>query len=175
MTRTILTYGLASGAVIIFGMLVSMKLDGGHSLLVGYLIMLVALSVILIGVKQHRDRTLGGVIKFTTAFLLGLGIALAASLAYVAIWEAYLAMTHYSFMDDYTASILAAKRAAGVTGAAYAKAAAQMEDMRRQYANPLYRLPETFIEIFPVGLLVALVSAALVRNPKFLPARPRPA
>jgi len=29
----------------------------------------------------------------------------------------------------------------------------------------------TFIEIFPVGLLVALISAALLRNPKMLPAR----
>jgi hypothetical protein len=172
MTRTILTYGLISGAVIIIGMLISIKVNGG-GLLVGYLIMLIALSAILMGVKQHRDRALGGVIRFTTALLLGLGIALTASLAYVAIWEIYLAMTHYTFMDRYTAEILAAKRAAGVTGAAYAKAIAQMEDMRRQYANPLYRLPETFIEIFPVGVLVALVTAALVRNPKFLPARSR--
>ena len=46
--------------------------------------------------------------------------------------------------------------------------------MRTQYANPLFRLPMTFIEIFPVGLLVALVSAALLRNPSFLPARSRP-
>jgi Protein of unknown function (DUF4199) len=175
MIRTILTYGLASGAVIIVGMLGAMKLEGGHgSVLTGYLIMLVALSVILIGVKQHRDRELGGVIKFTTAFLIGLGIAIAASVAYVAVWEAYLAMTHYTFMDDYTASMLAAKRAAGVTGAAYAKAVAEVEQMRRQYANPLYRLPETFIEIFPVGVLVALVSAGLLRNPKFFPAKSRP-
>jgi hypothetical protein len=77
-------------------------------------------------------------------------------------------------MNDYTASMLAAKRAAGVTGAAYAKAVAEVEQMRRQYANPLYRLPETFIEIFPVGLLVALVSAGLLRNPKFFPAKSRP-
>ncbi len=77
-------------------------------------------------------------------------------------------------MEKYTDSMLAAKRAAGVTGAAYAKAVAQADDMRRQYANPLYRLPETFVEIFPVGLLVALVSAGLLRNPKFLPARSRP-
>jgi len=49
-----------------------------------------------------------------------------------------------------------------------------MEVMRRQYANPLFRLPATFSEIFPVGLLIAVVSAALLRNPRFLPARSRP-
>ncbi len=174
MTRTILIYGLSSGAVIIAGIGATLALGGHSSVITGYLIMLVALSTILIAVKQHRDRELGGVIKFIPAFLIGLGIALAASFAYVVIWEIYLAATHYSFMEKYTDSMLAAKRAAGVTGAAYAKAVAQADDMRRQYANPLYRLPETFVEIFPVGLLVALVSAGLLRNPKFLPARSRP-
>ncbi len=39
------------------------------------------------------------------------------------------------------------------------------------YAKPWYRMPMTFAEIFPVGILVSLVSAALLRNPRFLPAR----
>ena len=47
----------------------------------------------------------------------------------------------------------------------------QMDEFRRQYANPLFRLPVTFIEIFPVGLLISLISAALLRNSRFLPAR----
>ena len=179
MTRIILTYGLISGLVIITGIMASMFLSGGqhpHSnLWLGYLIMLVALSAILVGVKQHRDQALGGVIKFRTALLLGLGIAIMATLAYVAVWEGYLAATHYTFMDQYTAQILAAKRAAGVTGAAYAKAVAEADGMRRIYANPLTRMLETSAEIFPVGLLVAVVSAALLRNPRFLPARARPA
>ncbi len=41
--------------------------------------------------------------------------------------------------------------------------------MAESYRNPLFRIPMTFIEIFPVGLLVALISAALLRNPKLLP------
>jgi hypothetical protein len=175
MIRTILIYGLISGAIVTSGMIASIVLSGGahssSSLWLGYLIMLVALSAILVGVKSHRDQALGGVIKFRTALMVGLGIAVVASLIYVAVWEVYLAATHYTFMDQYTAHILAAKRAAGVSGAAYAKAAAEMEAMRRQYTNPLYRFAMTFIEIFPVGVLVALVSAALVRNPRFLPAR----
>ena len=136
--------------------------------------MLVSLSSILVGVKQYRDRQLGGVIGFGTALLMGLGIAVTASVAYVLVWEVYLAVTHYAFIDHYTASILAAKRAAGITGAEYQKAAAEMERLRRQYANPLFRLPMTFIEIFPVGVLIALVTAVLVRNPSFLPSRARP-
>jgi len=172
MIRIVLTFGLISGLVTIGGMLGAMHF-AGHSLWLGYLVMLVALSAILVGVRQHRDQALGGVIRFWPALGIGLGIAVVASLAYVAVWEVYLAATHYTFMDQYAASMLSAKRAAGVTGAAYAKAVADADAMRRQYANPFYRLPETFLEIFPVGLLIALASAALLRNPHFLPAKVR--
>lgn len=176
MTRIILTYGLISGLVVIAGIIgtIVTSADGSHGAVwLGYLIMLVALSAILVGVKQYRDQTLGGVIRFRTAFLLGLGIAVVASLAYAAVWEVYLAATDYVFMDKYVAQTLEAKRAAGVTGAAYDKVARELETIRLQYKNPFLRVPMTLAEIFPVGLLVTLVSAALLRNPRFLPARSR--
>ncbi|HEY9216406.1 MAG TPA: DUF4199 domain-containing protein [Phenylobacterium sp.] len=178
MARIVLTYGLISGLVVIFGIMSTLVFDGDapHSeSWVGYLVMLVALSSILVAIKQHRDRALGGVITFRRALAIGVGIAAVAGLAYVAVWEVYLAATDYRFMDDYTAQILASKREAGVSGAAYQKAVAEMEGMKRSYANPLFRVPMTFLEIFPVGLLISLVSAALLRNPRFLPARSRPA
>jgi len=176
MTRIIFTYGLISGLIIISGIIGTIAIPGaGHSEFAGYLIMLVALSAILIGVKQYRDQHGGGVIRFGKAFLIGLGIAAVASVVYVVVWEIYLAATDYAFMTQYIDATLAAKRAAGITGEAYQKAVAETESMRAIYANPLLRLGMTFVEIFPVGLIVALVSAALLRFPKFLPARSRPA
>ena len=179
MLRMVLTYGVISGLVIvvsIIGAFVASQYGLAHTRpWFGYLIMLVALSSILVGVKQYRDQALGGVIKFRTGLMLGLGIAAVAAVAYVLVWEIYLAMTHYSFIGRYVEVTLAEKRAAGVTGAAYAKVVAQMEDLRRRYANPLFRVPITFAEIFSEGFLIALVSAILLRNPKFLPARSRPA
>jgi hypothetical protein len=179
MTRLILAYGLISGfAVIGVSVFVIANfgdgMNNGLGLWFGYLTMLVALSSILVAVKQHRDQALGGVIRFWPALGLGLGIAVVAAIAYSIGWEIYLAATHYTFMDKFVDASLAAKRAAGVTGAAYAKAVAEGEAMRKSYANPVMRFGETFLEIFPVGVLVALVSAGLVRNPRFLPARSRP-
>ena len=49
--------------------------------------------------------------------------------------------------------------------------AARMAEFQEQYANPFFRLPVTFIEIFPVGVVISLISAALLRNSRFLPAR----
>jgi len=176
-TRTIFIYGLISGAVVALAITATIVFSGGRpphsSVWLGYLIMLVAMSAILVGVKQYRDDALGGVIGFWRALGVGLGIAAVAGLAYVAVWEAYLAVTHYNFVDDYIRATLEAKRSAGVSGAAYQKAVTEMETFRQQYANPLFRWPMTFIEIFPVGVLIALVSAALLRNPRFLSARSR--
>lgn len=173
MTRFIFIYGLISGAIICALILVVQVIDFGRpphsSVWLGYLLMLVGLSAILVGVKQYRDEVLGGAITFWRALACGLGIAVLAGLGYVLVWEIYLASTHYAFMGEYTQQILAQKRAAGVSGAAYQKAVAEMETLKQQYANPLFRIPMTFAEIFPVGLLVALVSATLLRNPRFLP------
>jgi hypothetical protein len=175
MTRTALVYGLIAGVIIALGSLVVFQINHAThnaSPLTGYLVMLLGMSVVLVGVRQYRDRTLGGVIRFWPALGLGLGIALVAGVLYVLNWEIYLAATHYAFIDTYTAASLAEQRAR-LSPADYAKAVAQAQAFKALYANPLVRFGMTFMEIAPVVLLVPLASAALLRNPKFLPARTR--
>jgi len=172
MLRYSLIYGGISGSIILAMIVLAMIFGTGpfsHSLVLGYLIMLVVLSLIFVGVKRYRDVEKGGVIRFLPALGLGLGIAVVAGLAYVLAWELYLASTHYAFMDDYFGGMVTSIRAKG--GPDMAQKIAEVEAMRTSYGNPLYRMPETFLEIFPVGLLVAIVSAALLRNPRLLPAR----
>lgn len=176
MRKIILTYGMLSGVVIIGSMIFGLSMAGedsptNFSAWVGYLIMLVALSIIFVGIKRYRDQELGGVIKFGTAAKLGLGISLVAAIIYVVVWEINLAVTDYAFIDQYTQSMIDTKKADGVSGDDLAKVVDEMEVMKVRYGNPLFRLPMTFLEIFPVGLLISLLSAALLRNSRFLPAR----
>jgi len=167
-------YGSLSGLIVIIVLIVGLQFQ--HQLhfigteWFGYLIMLIAMTFIFVGVKRYRDVEKGGVIKFVPAFFVGLSIAVVASLIYVLMWEIYLATTHYAFMDQYIDGIIRARKAAGVSGPALAQQIAKLNEMRAEYANPLFRLPMTFLEIFPVGSIVALVSAALIRSSKFLPA-----
>jgi hypothetical protein len=72
------------------------------------------------------------------------------------------------FGNVYANLLIEQEKAKGASADALAKLSADMETFKHDYANPLYRLPMTFIEIFPVGVLVSLVSAALLRNSRFL-------
>jgi hypothetical protein len=161
--RYALVYGGLAGAVAIGVMIATFALDltNLHTLWFGYLVMLAALSMIFVAIKRYRDVECGGVIRFGRAFGLGVGIAGVAGLIYVTGWD---------FMADYTASTLEQMRADGAAPAAIQAKEAEMRQMAEMYGNPLFRLPMIFAEIFPVGLLVALVSAALLRNPRLLPA-----
>ena len=172
--RYVSIYGGLSGAVIIATLMVGLTF-GTDSIFssetFGYLVMLVAMSFIFVGIKRYRDVELGGVIRFGRALALGLGIAAMAALVYVIVWEIYLASTGYAFIDDYIASVIRSHEAAGLAGAALDAKRAELDALRDQYGQPWFRLPMTFLEIFPVGLLVALLSAGLLRNPRVLPAR----
>jgi hypothetical protein len=178
MTNIIFLFGTFAGLIVIGAMIAVIAASGGqpdmssHSLLLGYTIMIVALSMIFFGVKRYRDRDLGGVIKFIPALLMGLAIAAVAGVIYVAVWEVYMAATNNAYFDAYVTAYIDGEKAKGVSGAALDKLIAEMNAMKIQYnTNPLYRMAVTFSEIFPVGVIVALISAALLRLPKFLPAR----
>lgn len=177
MFRRILLWGTVAGLIvgsILFGTTVAMA-DQPPSpaigMALGYTSMLIALSAIFVGVKRHRDETLGGVIRFWPAFAMGLGITLIAGVFYVLAWEAALAVTGMDYGAKFAEHLIQERKAAGVGAAELAKYIAEMERFQAQYANPLLRMPMTFTELFPVGVLVSLISAALLRKPGFLPAR----
>ena len=170
-----LVYGTLAGLVIISVMVTGLVLSDLQgvfsSMLFGYAVMLVAMTFMFVGVKRYRDVECGGVVRFWPALKIGLGIAVVSALAYILIWEIYLAATGYRFMDDYLAALARDLAASGKSPAEVAAEMAQFEWMRTAYPNPLIRIPMTFLEIFPVGLVAALFSAAVLRFPKVLPAR----
>jgi hypothetical protein len=176
MSRRILIFGALAGllvAVPMFLMIANSEPgSAATSHFAGYLIMVLALSLVFFGVKRLRDRELGGVIRFMPALLAGLGISAVAGVVYVIGWEITLAATDFAFIDSYSAAAIESARAKGASAAEIEALVVQMGEFRRQYENPFFRLPITFVEIFPVGVLISLISAALLRNPRFLPATP---
>lgn len=98
---------------------------------------------------------------------VGLGISAVASLFWVVGWEITLA-TGFDFRSAYTDSVVAAARTRGAPPAELERIQAETADFLAMYANPLFRLPITFAEMFPIGVLISVLSAALLRNSRFL-------
>ena len=151
--RYSLVYGGIAGTIIIAIACAVLAMDlPGHfeTPWFGYLVMLVALSLIFVGVKRYRDVECGGVIRFGRAFALGLGMAVVAGVVYVAVWEAYVAATGWDFMAEYAGSTLEGMRADGASPTAIAAKEEEMRGFEQIFANPLLRIPAIFAEIFPV-------------------------
>jgi hypothetical protein len=175
MIRIIVVYGIVAGFVVLIPMMWSMltlteDTIPENAALYGYLSMLLALTAVFLGVKHHRDKALGGVIKFLPALAIGLGISAVASLFWVVGWEITLA-TGFDFAGAYTNSVVEAARARGASEAEVQKVISDTAAFLDMYANPLVRAAITFVEMFPIGVVISLISASLLRNSRFLPAR----
>ena len=178
MISNIVKAGLLAGAIAGGGLSLVVAIAGdrlgfgGAAMAVGYAIMLVAFSVVFLAVRHQRDVAGGGVIRFWPAFGMGLAISIIAGVVYVAAWElAQATVMEGDFATRYAAAMVAERRAAGASAAEIARLSTDLAKFVADYRDPLVRWPMTFLEILPVGILVSLVSAALLRNPRFLPAR----
>jgi hypothetical protein len=175
MLRIVLIYGIVGGFIVAVPMAVSMLTASEREIpdnaaLYGYLSMLLAFTMVFVGIKHYRDKVLGGVVRFLPALGVGLGISAVASVFWVVGWEITLA-TGFDFAGAYTQSVVAAAEARGAPAAEIEQIKADTARFLSMYANPLFRLPITFVEMFPIGALISLISAAVLRNSRFLPAR----
>jgi Protein of unknown function (DUF4199) len=168
----VLRFGLASGALLLAMGAVTLPLsingviDFDHSEVLGYSSMVLSFLLVFFGVKSYRDNVADGVIGFGKAFQVGILITLVTCAMYVIAWEIAYFNFFPDFLDQYSAHALAKMRAAGESESAIQAATAQMADFAKLYANPLFNAGITFLEVFPVGLIMTLISAAILRRRK---------
>src|ERR1700721_2541129 len=92
MKKTVLTFGLISGLIMSVLMdspvLLPNKIGSGHSLSIGYTILVASFLLIYFGIRSYRDNNLAGQISFGRAFACGILITLITTVSYVATGEA---------------------------------------------------------------------------------------
>lgn len=175
MKKIVLIYGIIAGIInLAVSYLVFVVLGDAFSHsqneVMGYLVMIVALSIIFVAIKQYRDKNLGGVIKFKTAFLVGLYISLIAGTIYVANWEVYMQTAGSDeFIEQYQTSMINNMKADGASEEDIQKQLEKNEYYKEMYSNTFFRILITYSEILPVGLLISLLSAFLLKNPQLAP------
>lgn len=168
MKRAILTFGFISGAIqaglMVVAMIFSDRIGIDRGYIVGYTSMVLSFLLIYFGIRAYRDQAGGGVITFGRAFGIGMAITLISCMCYVVAWEILYYFFMPDFFDKFGAHAVEKARAAGASAAQIAATAEQFRKYKEMYANPLINGAMTFIEPFPVGLLITLISATVLRK-----------
>ncbi len=164
MKRNVVIFGLVMGSVLCINMVYMVHLcytnpDFKSNDLVGYAGMVVIFSLIFFGVKNYRDKQLEGLISFGQAFKMGILIATIASIMYVVVWLFY----YYLFVPDYLEKYILLVLKETPTADLPAKTK-EMENFKEMYKNPFFVVLITFSEVFPVGLVVSLISAFFLKR-----------
>jgi hypothetical protein len=170
MKKTVLTFGLLSGATVsaltavLMPLCISGAIDFQNGEILGYSAMVLSFLFVFFGIRSYRERVGGGAVSFGRAFAVGILIVAVSSAVYVVAWEIVYYNFVPDFLDQYQAHVLDKLEASGADAEALAAERAEMARFAELYANPLFNVAVTFLEVFPVGLLVTLVSAAILRR-----------
>ena len=170
MKKTVLTYGLISGAISAILMVCTTPLlktagfDNGY--LIGYSAIILSLLLIYFGMASYRDNVGGGQIKYGKALAIGLLITTISSICYVIAWTFVYHLMFPDFMDKYGAYMIESMKAKNLPAAEIEKQTEGLKQMKEMYKNPIWFTLYTFIEPFPVGVLVSIISAFIVRMKK---------
>ena len=168
MKKIVLTFGIIAGVILSVLMVATMpfidRIGFDYGLVIGYTSMVLAFLLVFFGIRSYRENVGGGQISFGKAFSVGILIVLIASLMYVITWE----IIYFNFLPDfgekYAAHMLEKSRAAGASAEQLAAEAEKMNEMKSILANPLLNAAFTLLEPLPVGLVLTLVSAAILRR-----------
>jgi len=175
MKKNILIYGLILGSVLCINMIFMVNLcytnpDFESNAFLGYGTMLVILSLIFFGVRNYRNKELNGYISFGKALKTGTIITLISATLYVLVWLIYYYVFVPDFIDVYIPHVLNDAVKGGASATELADLSTDMANFKEMYKNPLFVIMITYFEVLPVGLIVALISALILKKkPKHEP------
>ena len=168
MKRTVIVFGLIAGIIMSVIMNVTVIYIGDvgfdRSMIIGYTTMVAAFLLIYFGIRSYRDNVNGGYITFGRGLVVGLGIVMIASLCYVVSWDFVYRRYIPDFGQRYTEYMMTEAKKAGKSDAELLRMRADAERTWESYKNPLVRAAYTIVEPLPVGLVIALISAGILRK-----------
>jgi hypothetical protein len=163
MKNIVLKNGIFAG-LIVSGFMAAMTLymkanpEMEPSMVVGFAGMIVAFSFIFIGIKQQRNAN-NGSISFGSAFLTGFLISLIASVMYVMVWLIIYYNVFPNFIEHYSEMMIKKAKPEDL-----AKVTEEMNQYKEWYKSPIMVILLTLMEILPMGIVVSLIGALLLKK-----------
>jgi ethanolamine transporter EutH len=169
MKKNVLVFGLISGLIVSGLMILFTSMhynnpDFEGSMLLGYASMILSFSFIFVGIKNYRDKYNEGFISFGKAFKIGILIALISSTCYVLTWLVEYYFFIPDFMEKYTEHMMLEAEKSGISGLELDKKAEEMATYKEMYKNPVFVVLLTYLEVLPVGLIISLIAALILKK-----------
>jgi len=169
MKKTVLTFGLISGALSSAMMLATLpfldRLGFDRGAILGYTLIVLSFLLVFFGIRSYREQA-GGHLTFGRGFVVGLLITVISCLFYVATWELIYFKLAPGFAEKYSTYMVEHLRASGASAQVIDAKVEEMRAFKQMYDQPLMNALITFTEPFPIGLLVTVVSAVSLRKKK---------
>ena len=168
MKKTVLIFGLIAGGIMSLMMIVTLpfveQIGFDKGAIIGYTTMVVSFLLVFFGIRSYRDNVAGGSITFGKAFLVGILITIVSCLCYVGTWEVIYFKFMPDFVEKYSRYAIEKVIASGASTAVINAKVQEMKNFAVMYNKPLYNVLLTFTEPFPVGFIMTLISAAILRK-----------
>ena len=168
MKKIVLTFGLISGAIAAAMMFVTIPFIGRipfeYLTVIGYTTFVVCFMMVFFGIRSYRDNVAGGTITFGRAFKVGILITLISCAIYVVTWDFIYHQFLPNFLDQYSNYLVEKMRAQGASPEEVNQTIQQYAQFKEWYKNPFLRYAMTMMEPLPVGLLITVISALILRR-----------
>lgn len=163
MNNNIIKNGILGGivvSIVMIGMTIYMKAnpDNEPNAIIGFVSMFLAFIFVILGIKQQREAN-NGVLSFGKAFATGLLISVVISIIYVIVWLIIYYNFFPNFMEQYSAMVLKNTKPEEI-----AAKTAEMNQFKEWYKSPIMVILLTFMEILPIGIVVSLVGALILKK-----------
>jgi hypothetical protein len=126
--------------------------------------MVLSFLLVFFGIRSYRENVGNGRISFGRAFSVGLLIMLITCAFYVVTWEIMYFFFMPNFLNEYSAYMVENMRASGASTEQINQQVQEMKQFQVLYSNPLINVAFTLLEPLPVGLVMTLISALILRK-----------
>jgi uncharacterized protein DUF4199 len=168
MKKTVLTFGLISGVVISVLMLSTVpfahQIGFSRAMIVGYTTMVLSFLLVFFGIRSYRENVGDGRISFGRALGVGFLIMLITCAFYVITWEIMYFFLMPNFLNEYSAYMVENLRHSGASAEQINQQIQKMKEFQVLYSNPFVNVAFTLLEPLPVGIVMTLISALILRK-----------
>lgn len=171
MLKTALKFGFFAGLIMTVIGFVSLALSGGENPdygtgeILGYTSMVLSSVMVVVGIYQYREKTLGGTIGFGKALKLGTLISIVAGLMFVLFDVVYVQAVNPDFMQEYMDYTVAQMEADGATQTEIDAMIAEYEAFQGPMGAVMMEVV-MFLTVFFIEFIVALIGAGILSRKK---------